>query len=390
MTTDASSDIPLRLDFIMSDSKKGIVGTDEVVVTAVDDVRNILDTLSLQVGITNINSGLYGWQQGGETIAKPNSANYYRKIGSSKDFKELITNFAERSIDISYARDYTTINKEMINYQGNAARHVNSWYLELNKMYIMPFNVPVYMYGYATPKKSAEWFEKQFKRVYPYSDSITVGGMSNILLSNYNSDGVETSITDAITLYQETFGEAKNQVKLNFETPNMYLWQYTDRFLQSPVGTSQYVFETDAVPFLQMVLHGTMEVYAPYSNFSFYTQSDILRMMDYNLSPSFIVSKEPSHFLSSTPSADLYSTEFDQYQGLIQEVYSQVNGVLSQVNSYSWTGRTVLKNGVIQNTYQKENDTKYIIINYTDEAVTFEQSTVAPLSAAVITKEGVQ
>ncbi|MDF2943055.1 MAG: ABC-type transport system, substrate-binding component [Herbinix sp.] len=388
--TESSSDIPLRLDFIMSDSKKGIVGTEEVVVTAVDDVRSILDTLSTKGGITNINSGLYGWQQGGETMAKPSSANYYRKIGSSKEFKELITDFAKNKIDISYARDYTTINKEMINYQGNAARHVNSWYLSLNKMYILPFNVPVYEFGYATPKRSAEWFEKQYKRVSPYSDSITVAGMSNMLVSNYNSDGIETTITDAIALYQKTFGEAHNQVKLNFESPNMYLWQYTDRYLQSPVGTSQYVFETDAVPFLQMVLNGTMEVYAPYSNFSFYTQADILRMMDYNLSPSFIVSKEPSHFLSSTPSADLYSTEFDQYEGLIQDVYSQVNGVLSQVIGYSWTGRTVLDNGIIQNTYQKAEDTKYIIINYTDTAFTYEQSTVAPLSASVITKEGVQ
>ncbi|MHB8127723.1 MAG: DUF5696 domain-containing protein [Mobilitalea sp.] len=386
---DLGTDIPLRLDFIMSDSKKGIVGTDEVVVTSATDVRDILDTLT-EEGINNISSGLYGWQQGGETLAKPNSANYFRTIGSKNDFKELITDFAERSIDISYARDYTTINKEMLNYQGNAARHVNSWYLVLNKMYILPNNVPVWIFGYATPKKSAEWFEKQFNRISPFSESVTVGGMSNTLLSNYNSDGVETTVTDAIALYQETFDKANKQVKLNFESPNMYLWKYTDRYLKSPVGTSQYVFETDAVPFLQMVLNGTMEVYAPYSNFSFYTQPDILRMMDYNLSPSFILSKEPSHYLSSTPSADLYSTEFDQYQALIQDVYSQVNGVLSQVIGYSWTGRTVLENGVIKNTYQNAEDTKYIIINYTDETVPYEQTSVAPLSASVITKEGVQ
>ena len=42
-----------------------------------------------------------------------------------------------------------------------------------------------------------------------------------------------------------------------------------------------------------MVLRGTMEVYGPYSNFSFYTQEDILRMIDYNVSPAFILSKQP-------------------------------------------------------------------------------------------------
>ena len=60
----------------------------------------------------------------------------------------------------------------------------------------------------------------------------------------------------------------KNGTTLNLVAPNKYLWKYTDRYLQSPVGTSQYVYETDTVPFLQMVLNGTMEVYAPYANLS--------------------------------------------------------------------------------------------------------------------------
>jgi hypothetical protein len=379
-----NSKIPIRLDFIMADSKKGIVGTDQVVVTTAEDVRNILNTISKDKGIDNINSGLIGWQQEGESFAKPYSDNYSGKIGTKSDFKKLITEFAEKNIDVSYSRDYTIINKEMLNYQGVAARHVNSWYIELNKMYLLPINTPVYLFGYATPKKSAEWFNKQLDRVGSYSKSMTVSGMSNILLSNYNSNGVVSTVSDAIKLYQQTFEKANKDIKLNFKSPNMYLWKYTDRYLQSPVGTSQYVYETDAVPFLQMVLRGTMEVYGPYANFSFYTQSDILRMIDYNISPSFILSEQPSHYLSSTPSSELYSTEFIQYEDLIDNVYSQVNGALSQVIGYQWTGRTVLENGVIMNTYQNGTDTKEIIINYTDEEKTYENATIAPLSACVV------
>ncbi|MDF2484573.1 MAG: ABC-type transport system, substrate-binding component [Herbinix sp.] len=390
MGSTGEGDIPIRLDFIMSDSKKGIVGTDEVVATTAEDVGDILETIRTESGITNINSGLYGWQQGGETLAKPDSANYYRKIGSQSDFKKLITEFNEKNIDISYARDYSTINEEMLNYHNTAARHVNSWYLELNKMYILPANVPVWLFGYATPQKSAAWLQKQLGRVASYSDSMTVGGMSNTLLSNYDSSGITMTATEVISLYQETFAKAKEKVKLNMESPNMYLWKYTDRYLLSPVGTSQYVFETDAVPFLQMVLNGTMEVYAPYSNFSFYTQTDILRMIDYNLSPSFILSKEPSHLLAATPSADLYSTEFEQYEDLISQVYSQVNGVLSKVQGFTWAGRRVPQNGVIINTYSKGEEHREIIINYTQDDFSYGTTTVAPLSAALISAEEVQ
>ncbi len=390
VTGEPASDIPLRLDFIMSDVKKGVVGMDEVVVTNTDDVRDILNKVTDGLGIKNVNAGLYGWQQGGETLANPDSANYYRKIGGKNDFKELITDFSAKNIDVSLARDYTLINEEMMNYYGTGVRHVNSWYLRLDKMYLVPVNCPVWVYGYASPKKSAAWFEKQLERHSGYSDSMTVGGMSNILLSNYNRNGVVSTVTEAIELYQKTFEVANKEVKLNMEAPNQYLWQYTDRYLQSPVGNSQYVFETDAVPFLQMVLNGTMEVYAPYANFSFYTQMDILRMIDYNLSPSFILSKEPSHYLAATPSSDLYSTEFSQYEELIDNVYNQINDILSQVSGFHWIGRTVPMNGVIVNTYQKDEERKIIIINYSEDSVTIEENTVAPLSAAVFLDGEVQ
>ena len=51
-----------------------------------------------------------------------------------------------------------------------------------------------------------------------------------------------------------------------------------------------------------MVLNGTMEVYAPYANFSFYAQTDMLRMIDYNISPSFVLTQKPSYLLGSTTS----------------------------------------------------------------------------------------
>ncbi|TAH64585.1 MAG: hypothetical protein EWM47_12305 [Anaerolineaceae bacterium] len=385
---ESTGDIPLRLDFIMADSKKGIVGTEEVVVTTVEDVDTILSK-TLEKDISNINVGLYGWQKNGETLAKPHKGSFSRHIGKEKDFKELMTKYKEQGVDISYARDFVSINRQMMRFGTNAARHVNSWYMLLDKQYVLPYNSPVTEFGFAKPSRSVEWFEKIYKLASPYSSSLTVGGISDQLHSSYNRDGVETTVSEAMVMYQESLAKANEDIKLNLENPNMYLWKYTDRYLQSPVITSQYVFETDTVPFLQMVLKGTMEVYAPYSNFSFYTKPDILRMIDYNLSPSFILSMEPSYLLASTVSADLYSTEFDQYEERIKEVYSTINEVLKQVIGYEWTGRHVLENGVIRNSYQDGSDMKHIIINYTEDAYLYEEYRVEPLSALVITGQEV-
>lgn len=389
-TQTAASDIPLRIDFIMADSKSGLLGNEQVVVTTTDDVDDILGTL-LAEGIANINVGLTGWQKKGETLTRPDKVKYSGSIGSSGDFAKLIEKYAKFGVDISYAREVATINREMTGYFNTAAKHINTWYVSVDQSAILPANVPVSEFSFAVPAKTAEWTRTLAKKLAKSSSSLTLSGISNVLVSTWDRSGVETSVTEAIALYQETLAGIHSDMKLNLVNPNQYLWAYTDRYLEMPVGTSQYVFETDTVPFLQLVLHGTMEMYAPYSNFSFYTQKDVLKMIDYNMSPSFILSKEPSWYLADTVSSDLYSTEFTQYEEMIGEIYGSVNAVLSQTAGYTWTDRTVLENGVILNSYAKGSEQLFIVINYTDEAYTWQGVPVAGESAQVIrTGEGVR
>lgn len=378
---DNGEEIPIRLDFMMSDAKSSVVGMENVVSTTVDDVAEILTDV-MKNGITNINTGLWGWQKKGESIAKPYTQKCSSKIGTKKEFKGLIASFGEQGVDISYGTDYVTINKEMMNYYGNAVAHVNSWYAYQDKSVLLPTTAPVTQFGYAKPAKSAEWLKKQYQKQKETVASMTVEGIGSVLTGDYANAG-HTTVSDAIALYQGTLQEL-DDVKLNLTNPGMYLWKYTDRYLQAPVGHSQYIFETDAVPFLQIVLNGTMEVYAPYANFSFYTQADILKMIDYNLFPSFVLTKEPSYLLADTVSADLYSTEYTLYGELIETVYREVNEVLSQVSGYEWTNRIVEKEGVIVNVYTKGNEEKKVIINYTQDTQTVDGVKVDALSAAAV------
>lgn len=387
--TSDSKYIPIRLDFVMADSKNGVFSTQEVDVTTADDVKNILNAF-IDTGITNINSGLIGWQKGGESLSKPYKAKFSSGIGNKSDFENLMSEFAEKNVDISFSREFATINKTMIGYYGNAAKHLNTQYLTIDKGAVVHKNAPVKDFGYAAPNKVAEWITDLYDSVGDLSQSFTIDGASNLLISNYENDGDNTTPTETIELYQNALKSiGEDDTKLNLVSPNQYLWKYTDRYLQSPVGTSQYVYETDTVPFLQMVLHGTMEVYAPYSNFSFYSQSDMLKMIDYNISPSFVLTQEPSYLLASTLSADYYSTEFTQYEDIVKNIYETVNGTLSQVINYKWDSRKVINDGVIANTYSKDGNVKTVIINYTEDEVTVSNTKIAPLSSQVI-EGGVQ
>jgi len=177
------------------------------------------------------------------------------------------------------------------------------------------------------------------------------------------------------------FADLTEGVLVNAESPNAYILPYVDRYLQAPVYGTQFLIETDTVPFVELVLQNTMELYGPYSNFSFYTDSDILRMIDYNIYPSFVLTEEPAYLLTNTMSKNFYSTEYYLYEELITHVYQTVNGALGDVIGANWINRTVVENGLVVNEYDNGFT---IVINYTDQEITYGGVSVEAETYAVI------
>jgi hypothetical protein len=89
-------------------------------------------------------------------------------------------------------------------------------------------------------------------------------------------------------------------------------------------------------------------------------------MIDYNVFPSFMFTKQPSYLLAQTNSSHRFSTEFSQYEELLYTVYAKVNAMLRYTAGTEWINREVVQPGVVVNTYA---DGLRIIINYTTENV---------------------
>ena len=107
-------------------------------------------------------------------------------------------------------------------------------------------------------------------------------------------------------------------------------------------------------------------------------------MIDYNLSPSFVLTHLPSYQLTLTNSARYYSTEYVQYKDLIQQIYADVNEALKDVTHAQWIDRVVLANGVIKNTY---DNGMVVIINYTQEPIEVFNTSIEPESAKALMAE---
>ncbi len=371
-----SEEMPIRLDFIMSDAMNNLIGTRDVVVTTIDQVDEILTKLHTS-GIKNINSGLYGYQKGGITLGDKDRPNWINAIGTKRDFERVIENMNDLGIDVSLALDYVSIYEEQMSLLGNASKHLNGWYI---REHLIREVGPVSDMYFARPTLVASWMKSHEKSVRSLGmQSLTYAGMTNQLYGDYGRN--EIDIHGVIDLYQNTLDTLKETYAINAINPNQYLWAQVSRYLQSPMFTSQYLIQTDTVPFLQLVLNGSMEVYATYANFSFYTETDILRMIDYNVYPSFILTHDPSYELISTNSSNFYSTEFNLYEEMIHHMYNRMNGAYESVLGSQWVDRLVVAPGVIVNQYANGVE---IVINYTDEIQVYDGRTVSPLNYRVL------
>ena len=135
---------------------------------------------------------------------------------------------------------------------------------------------------------------------------------------------------------------------------------------------------TDTVPFLQMVLSGRVELYAPYGNLSFYSVSDILKMIDFNTSPTYLLTECDNYALRDTASSELSSTRYEDWMDTAAEVWNQVNQILGKTRGQQLTDRLTPETGVVINCY--ETGRVYINYNKTERTV---EGVLIPAQTAV-------
>ena len=144
--------------------------------------------------------------------------------------------------------------------------------------------------------------------------------------------------------------------------PNQYLWKYTSEFYDTPLSGGQFLYETDTVPFLQIVLSGNVPMFGLPLNTGSYSRERILRHIEYGVAPSFVVTNSDSFDLYKTAQEDYFSTNFDDWEGFIHEAYNMISEALEPVFGMSINEHVALEDGFIRVTY--ENGVK-IYINYT-------------------------
>ena len=328
--------VPIRIDLIGSDLKQGFLFFRNVPFTTVKQANEILDALEAN-GVRNVTLVYDGWQKGGINGSKKGETGFESKVGSKKEFEALRDRVNENGrFLLTYAP--VMANFTQLNEYRQAATNLSKSYIEINRR-----NPAMVFMNYYFLRPSLVM--KNLNKVLDTRSEFEFA-INNVGAYLY-ADNTRNNVVSRVEAM-----DMNDQIDVNvFYKTNAYLWDTTDTMFDVPMVSSQYLFETDTVPFLQIVLRGSMQYYNSYLNIGSYSQSNLLRMLEYGAYPAFVLTGAESSALQDTQQQDLFSTYYQDWLPSIAYTYGVVNGVLSQVEGAEIVDHRALTYGVAMTVY---------------------------------------
>lgn len=360
-----------RVDFLGTEREEFLMGTTAVTMTTADQVSDILGELN-GLGVGNVLSVYRGWQKGGLYDVPVTSYKADSHIGGNGSLKKLIRSEAEQGNTIYLYNDALSVNATTNATTYNVMKMVNK------RTFKNEVRAPVYdLFYYLMPGRSSGNLAR-------FAKDINGEGIPNLALSgiteklfSYSSKGSYYSRTDTMDIYMDAVSAADESCSLLLETPNAYLWNYSDGFLDMPLSSSDYLYLDQEIPFLSMVLKGVVPTYSEYVNFEANKTENFLRMVESGVYPSFYITAEDSSKLIYTNSRNLYSLEYTSYRDTIVEYNAALRALAEKVGGSCIIDHEILDNGLVKVTY--EGGIR-IYVNYTESALDADGLTVDPLS----------
>lgn len=356
--SEVDENIPLHLETIGLEKKQGTIFVKNVVMTTLSDMIFMVDSLNA-LGIDNIHMTLTGFTRLGVSWSAP----FYEKMSSKLGSKAELAELNQLVENLYFVTEYLQASSKSKGYNQyfDLAKKIN------DQMYTFISQTDTkYLLEHSQVK---DMVNQSMKELNTYDHSgLAIQSFGHLLYEDYAND---STLLDQIALMKEALVSYDRDIALY--DANSYMWDVMDQYLEFPMYTSHYLTFDDTVPFLAIVLSGSLPLYGPFANFYPYAKDELLRLIDFGVYPSFIVTEESSKALLETDLENIYSSSFEDIKPAIVRYYEFVNDALKHVSGEQIINREVIDNGVVKVTYSSGT---YIVINYLDVPYTYLAQTI--------------
>lgn len=362
--------IPLWLSILGAEIKKGVLFNTTEVLTTVEQAQSITEALQ-SAGISNLSACYYGWEKGGLNGADYGELRLDSRLGREDALRAWQADLEQNGGELSLYRNLGQANKDQITLRQESAMNISSAYAH----YSVDNKALMYPDSYVVKVAEAENNLEALRSRWAGWDF----ALDNIGIDPHSDYDRTQPMTRRETMEHYSALVSADAKSAVFQ-PSMYQWGGVSSYLDIPMTNSQYLFETDTVPFLQIILKNHIPYFAPYCNLGFYSENAMLKMVEYGAYPAFVVAQAQSYMLEDTPLSEMFSVCFDDWQESIVEQYSYLASALNAVEGEEITEHRMVAPGLARVSY--ENNIQ-IYVNYNAENVTIGDITVPARSYLV-------
>ncbi len=386
---EASKDLPLVIETLGAiKSSKRILGvpvsTMKALTSFTDIQESIVDKLKKPAKegiepIDNVVIKLDGWLDGGLNYDVPTGVEIEEAVGGSKGFKELVSYCQENGIALYPDFDFVYARKDSMfddfKPEDDLARTIDD-----RKAYKKKYN-PIYQaydhssLGVISANRMMRLYEKTYSEYQNYGvGAISVSTLGQYLNSDFNPDKPLTR-EDAKVLIDRLLGKIDEQNgKIMLSGGNIFSVKYAEYVLDIPLEDSKFKYASASVPFMSMVLHGSVEYAGTAMNLSGDFQNAVLKYIENGAIPYFVVAVQNTSELKTDPEySKYYSVRYSIWQQDIYNTYIRMNAALKDVRFETMSSHEFIdqKHSVVKVTYS--NGVSFVI-NYLDNDFTYYDS----------------
>lgn len=379
--------LPLQIDFIGAITKKQkVMGIPAEVPVAVSDTEGIaafVRRLSAALDRTPVHYVLCGAVNGGMDQTLPNRLRFEKAVGGRAAYLALSDTVAQTGGDLSLAVDLMQVYKDGNGLQKNRQL---SRFISKDYAFHATFSSAT---GLRVSGRQGYWLAPSgYAAVLDaLLDSGDCDGIRLYMLSagsylsgNYDENDFTTREAAKRLIQQAVLKLQGSGVPVTAEGANAYMLPYTDRVTDIPLDGGDHQLESYAVPFVGMVLRGSVSMCGPALNLQSSYKTAYLRCVESGSGLHYRLITGDQLLLAQTAFSDLFSVSAGDWLDVISADYRRAEQALSETAGTSIAGHRRLADGVFCTEY--ENGVR-IIVNYTAQPQTADGVTVPAMDFAV-------
>ena len=321
--------------------------------TTFEDIKTIQKELT-DLGVGPMNFILTGFANGGLSAKYPTKIKWMNSVGGKKGFEDLLVHAQENGYEISPNFDFAYSSyiggSDNINYRKYGGKSLDKRF-SIKLTYDPAWQMLAYIGGIVISPNSYDYAYSKFAESVKRYDiqNIAVATLGSDLNSDFNDECFTyrtASQRKTIELLSKLSGKADGTTtnyKLLVEKGNAYSIGYASYITKAPLDSSRVANESEAVPFLGMVLHGSVAFTGEALNMEGDDNYAMLKALENGANLYFTVAYDNVEYLKTIwDYSKFYSIRYDLWKDFIVEKYAEYNELMKSKQSSFITEHEIL------------------------------------------------